>query len=299
MGLTQALAYAPYRTDIPGEVYHASLALSKSQLSKFSQAPRLYQWHFLEGNPVKETEDMLIGTVAHLLALEPENFKNRYYILPGGVRRDKRTDAFKDHIREAAGRPILRTEDLEKAGGVAAALLKDPAASLLLQSVEGQRGYAEHKIEQSYFWNDPETGLDLRCRPDDERSDGVIVDLKITTSAEPEAFARNAFNFNYDLSVAQTCAGFEAVHGHPPAEYCLIAAEKTAPHLISCFTTMQAFGDNGESVWSVGHHRWRNLLRRFKECKDAGRWPGYTREVTPLSIPKWELRKIEENEDGE
>jgi hypothetical protein len=279
------------------EEYHARPEVSKSDLALFARAPYLYRWHKLDGAPKDSTDAMDVGSAAHLLVLEPDLFQDRYYVLPDGVRRDKRTAEYKGHLQAAGGKEVLRQSDMLKVYGISKALLADPAASRLLEKRGGCPGAANHTIEHAIFWTDEETGIELRCKPDDMRDDGVILDLKTSADAEPEAFSRKAFDFFYDVSVAQTSAGYEAVFGDKPAEYVLICVSTEPPHLISCFTTFELF-DGLQSFHSVGHHRWRNLLRRFAKCERDDHWPGYQRGIEPMRVPAYELKRLEANVEG-
>ena len=290
---------------IPAAEYHNHQALSKSQLAVFAQCPALYKYHFIDGHPIKETDDMRLGSAAHMLALEPARFAGSYYVLPDtqdGKKLVRNTShkfpgCYNDHLKLAGEKSIITQIQAAKTHAIARALLTDPATRMLLQTDCQRPGYAEHRFESSIFWTDEETGLDLRCRPDDIRSDDIILDLKVTDSADPDDFGRNAANFKYDLSVAQTSAGFEALHGRKPADYILIAIERDEPNLVSCFRTFDAAPES-QSVLDIGNHRWRNLLRRFKVCLDANHWPAYVSEIGPLKFPAWSVRKIEENKEG-
>ena len=290
------------------EEYHARPEVSKSDLALFADAPRLYQWHKLEGNPRKPpTDAMIIGSAAHAMALEADLFQKLFYILPefgpDGKKLIRSTahkfeGCWNDHVKAAGSRTILREQDMVKVEGVANALTKNPTSRILLESRKGQPGAADHTTETSIFWTDEEFGIDCRCKPDDLRSDDVCIDLKISDSAEPEAFGRSAANFLYDLSVAHTAAGFEALTGRPLKDYCFLVVEPTAPFILSCFTAMEVF-DGKQSVFDIGRERRRNLLRRFKACKAANHWPQYVEGYMPLRFPGWELKKLEQNEKGE
>lgn len=292
---------------ISNDEYHRSFEVSKSDLALFADAPRLYQFYKRQGHPSKPpTDSMIIGSAAHAMALEPELFRKLFYIVPELTPDGKkliRSTAHKfegcwnNHVAAAGLRTILREQDIPKIEGIAGALIKNPTSRILLESRKGQPGFAEHAIEQSIFWTDDEWGIDCRCKPDDLRSDDVCLDLKVTESISPAAFAKSAADFMYDLSVAHIAAGFQDLTGRPLKEYVFICVSQTAPYLISCFSAMEKF-DGRQSVFDIGNHRRRNLLRRMKDCLQSDHWPEYVEGVVPMSFPPWVVKEIEKNSEG-
>lgn len=275
--------------DIPPECYHSRLDfVSKTMLSVFADTPAKFEYVYLKGGERPASDAMRLGTAAHLYALEPEKFNGEYYVMPDGIKRDERHKAYQEQLAIAAERTILKPQERDVIEGMANSLMKNPKAVALLR---GQKA-----IEMSIFWRDVEHGVNLRCRPDVIRlDDGVIVNLKTTRSARPDAFHRAAYDMHYDVSVAMECRGFEAASGQKATEYVFLAIETEPPYIVEAFNSFEACGENGLSYRDIGEYRLRTLLEKYSECVRTNRWPSYQDNISPMRIPAWQLRQLENN----
>jgi exodeoxyribonuclease VIII len=159
---------AKLHTDMSIETYHSfsdiktlgfdKAVISKSMLVEFMDCPARFKHKYIDGNQGEQKDFLNVGNAVHTLALEPELFKESYYILPKDVRRDERTEKYKEHLEKAADKTIIREQDMGNIRGMAKSLAGNKKARVLFES--------SGNIEASIFWTDPETGLKLRCRPD-------------------------------------------------------------------------------------------------------------------------------------
>jgi hypothetical protein len=272
--------------DIPGEQYHAELEfLSKSMLSVFADVPARFEDSYIKGRKSLELSVLNVGTATHLLALEPDQFDDRFYTLPEGHRRDKRTEAHREQLAQANGRTMLTYSEYAMVLGMAESLRRNPKAKALLG---GQK-----LVETSIFWRDKEHDVNLRCRPDVVRDDGIIVNLKTAASAKPEAFFRSAFDLHYDLSVAMECRGFEAASRRAAAEYIFLVIEKDPPHIIEAYNSFEKIPGQSLSYRELGEKRLRILLEKYKACVASNRWPTYNDSIEPMRAPEWQLKQME------
>jgi len=67
--------------------------------------PALFRWRHILGHKRPATDALSVGSAVHTLALEPDTFAERFYIITEGVKRDKRTQAYKAEVEEAAPEP--------------------------------------------------------------------------------------------------------------------------------------------------------------------------------------------------
>ena len=70
--------------------YHASAALNKSRLHRFSVSPQWFK--YCEDHPEEDSEALIVGGAFHKLVLEPDGFDNEYVVAQGI---DRRTTAGK------------------------------------------------------------------------------------------------------------------------------------------------------------------------------------------------------------
>ncbi len=135
------------------------------------------------------------------------------------------------------------------------------------------------KAEQSFFWNDSETGLDCRCRPDYLTDDNIIIDLKTCADASPDGFARACYSHRYHVQDAFYSDGMAANNRQPKA-FIFIAVEKTAPFGVGVYVL------NEESK-QLGRALYRRDLESIKQCESQDAWPTYTTRIEEISLPKY------------
>lgn len=261
--------------------YHSLPSVSSSKLKTILRSPAHYHAAYLAGAPRKEpTASMVLGSLTHTLFLEPENFGSEYIIAPDCDRRTKEGKAVYAAFQDAAdGLTIITAEQLATAQAMASAL----CGHIIHEAMTS--GHAEASI----FWADEQTGLACRIRPDyhippcETWPSGLIIDVKTTDDARPEAFARTCVTYGYDLSAAMYCDGFQRCHGttelEPPL-FLLLVVERDAPHAVACYECSPEMLDKG-------HAKYRTAMNLLAESTDSGNWPGYNDGIQLLNLPKW------------
>ena len=287
--------------DMPMEDYHAfgniakhpaDFVLSNSMLCKYIDCPEQFRYEFLTEKQEEEKDYLNIGTAVHTLALEPDQFESRFYVIPEGIRRDKRTEPYKKCMASAGTRIMLPHKDYMNILGMAQKLSAEPYAKALFDGP----GY----IESSIFYNCPHTGQRLRVRPDWFRKDGkLIINLKTTHSAKPDLFFKTASEFGYDIGAAMQLEAVERLMGPDPnRNYVLLVIEPKPPHIISIFDTIRPMTLNNENDNSSVSYAESGLFRKNKavygirDCLKLNRWPGYQEGVQPMRYPGWVMKKI-------
>lgn len=263
--------------------------VSKSQLVEMD-CPAKFKHKYLDEAPAEDKDHFNVGNAVHTLALEPTLFHDRFYIIPEGTRRDKRTDAYKACMAEAGFRKMVTSADYLNVKGMAEALRGSRVAMKLLERAG--------RVEPSIFFTDEVTGMRLRARPDFMGDDGLIVDLKTARTAEPDAFYRHAFDLHYDMSVALTSEAYKRLTGKMPDNYVFLVIESGEPHVIEAFDSFRPVSKNDPSnlnYYGVGEWRLRASIDKLAECRKRGFWPGYTDgKIKPMGVPAYELKKMEE-----
>jgi len=259
---------------IPGiqiDVYHKSAGTSKSQLDQMAKSPA----HYLASLTTqrKETDAMKIGSLFHTMVLEPE--KQNFVVGPDVNKNTNIWKAFKAEA-EAAGQTVIDQGTLEMLNGMVASVRAHPAASKLLSGP----GIAEG----SAWWVDEQSGELCRCRPDFYREDGIIVDLKSTEDASPEAFAKSIAKYGYHRQNAMYVDGVEAATGDHIKGFVFVVTEKSAPYC----TAVYVLDTQGVEL---GREQYTRLLLELADCRVAKKFPGYSDRIETLSLPAWEVRK--------
>ncbi len=284
--------------DMDIEDYHSQTdVLSKSMLSKFADCPARFDYLYNKGGEQESSPSLELGKLVHVLALEPELYKDQYALTPDtyindkgeekGWRNDMRIKPVAEWHESVGDKAVISKAVLEQAQEMAKAITSDTYANALLDG----DGYVEASIFFEY------EGIKFRCRPDDMKNNGLINDLKITRSNKPGLFQRDAWNFGYHLSVALTTIGYEALYGKKPEDYTFICVEQEAPYIVQCYNTYSTFDPmTGLSLYDMGMFELDRLIERYKECKDADHWPAYFEGIQPLGAPGWAVKQMMEGE---
>jgi exodeoxyribonuclease VIII len=260
------------------EAYLKADGLSKSGLVDLADSPAHYQARKVEAKSFPAAD---LGTALHMLVLEPHRAE-RFIVTPPltilGKNGSRNTNAYKEWAESLPGGTIiLNASDCDSAQYMRDAVFAHSAASDLLRS-----GHAE----TSAFWEDGH-GVLRKCRPD-FLTDGPVLDLKTTVSANPEAFGRQSFSLQYHYSAAWSLDIIKGLTGANSRPYILVAVEKSLPWAVACYEVPQVLIDDA-------HEKIARLLATYRACLEIGSWPAYSDEVEPLFIPPWAIKKEKED----
>ncbi len=176
--------------DIDIEEYHKGHGISNSGLGDILQSPYHY-WsrHNDPGRPGNtETQARQDGHITHCAILEPDEFVHRYVVGPE-VRRN--TKAWKEFCEIHDDKTVILPDQYTRAMRQRDACWKIPDIAKALS--KGQP-------EVSAYWEDPDTGVLCRCRPDFvhdvDENNVILVDVKTYSNADPHEFARQIARVN-------------------------------------------------------------------------------------------------------
>lgn len=276
--------------DMPAHEYHSDPCDAPSLGS--TGARELIQgcpasFRYRQENPDTK-EEFEIGNAAHLLVLEPEIFESRIGRVPFDDYRKKEAQASRDDIR-ASGRIPLLPKHLEMVEGMRASLAADPIARF---------AFRETEIERSMFWRDPEFGFWCKTRPDAlPKSRRYLVDLKTSTSADPDDFRKAVVNFGYHQQAAWYLDGVAHVLGARPERFAFVVVSKAPPYLVStCWLDEEAIG------WGAKLNRYARGV--FAWCLERDEWPSFKPDIAQppaaftISLPAWARRDLEERDQA-
>lgn len=268
--------------------YHSDICIGPSISSGGlnlinSECPAIY-WGRSYMNPAGvsdiDTKALAVGKAAHSLALGEPEFAAHFAILPFDSMRTNEAKAWRDKT-EAEGKVILRADDFDMVKAMAAAIKRSPQCS---------RAFRDGKPERSLIWQDEETGVWLKSRPDwlpDDPTRGMIIDYKTTADLRPRKFSAQAFECGYHLQAAMQVDACRAVLGVDPLGIGHVVQEKSQPHLaeVRLFTPEQI---------DFGRREYRRALRTFARCWATKQWPGYTDQPQYIETPYYIAQKMED-----
>ncbi|EFH7659536.1 exodeoxyribonuclease VIII [Escherichia coli] len=257
---------------ISNENYHAGPGVSKSQLDDIADTPALYLWRKNAPVDTTKTKTLDLGTAFHCRVLEPEEFSNRFIVAPEF---NRRTNAGKEEekafLMECAstGKTVITAEEGRKIELMYQSVMALPLGQWLVESA----GHAESSI----YWEDPETGILCRCRPD--KIIPVfhwIMDVK--TTADIQRFKTAYYDYRYHVQDAFYSDGYEAQFGVQPTFVFLVASTT-----VECGRYPVEIFMMGEEAKLAGQQEYHRNLRTLADCLNTDEWPA----IKTLSLPRW------------
>jgi hypothetical protein len=209
-----------------------------------------------------ESPSLLLGRAAHSLVLEGEVvFNNEFAVAPTCDRRRKEGRAIWDKvIADNPGKSVVTQEDYVKILGMRAAVKSHPFAGKLL---------AQGLSEQTVIWEDEETGILCRCRPDRvPTGHNILIDFKGTKDASSYGFDKAIANYRYYRQAAMYLEGISKATGEKYEAFTLVGVEWEFPH-----RTIVKVIDKDYLAW--GRKEFHDLLVLEAQCREKDFWPHY------------------------
>lgn len=258
--------------NMPAHEYHGDRdALSCSMLKPILVSPAHYQAALAAHSKSSDAKDL--GSLLHLLLLQPSELANEVAVFPGAA--DGRSATYKQF--EAMHPDKLVVDEPTFAS---ARRLADKTAATKFRGRELGRFIEESITEATVYFTEPVTGLRMRIRMDAYHPD-VTFDLKSTRFAVQRAFVRDAIDRDYDLQAFMYSFGRCLYEGDAALKpFVFITAETSAPHSVSVLTAGQSFMDNGAKKFQA-------CVTTYKACADTGYWPDLGGEGE-IEIEPWQ-----------
>ncbi|MFC4122086.1 PD-(D/E)XK nuclease-like domain-containing protein [Nonomuraea zeae] len=270
--------------DIDERAYHAdpvtggSLSSTGARTLVQPAGPARFRWE--QDHPAPPKREWELGHAAHKLVLGvgPE-----FQIIDAPDYRTRKAQQARNAAYDAGLVPLL-TREHDQVQAMADAIRQHPVASALFNPARGA-------AEQTLIWQDPETGVWRRARPDwlPHLYNGRLIlgDYKTTTNAAREAIRKTIANFRYHQQQAWYVDGVRDLGLAQDVAFIFIFQEKHAPFLIHIVQLDNAAEDSGREEN-------RRALRLYAHCAATGVWPGYNPEITLIDLPPWATTYPEE-----
>jgi len=260
--------------EISNEVYHACDAMGHSGLRGLRDSPSKYLWN-KDNRSQKYSKALDLGAMIHMAVLEPELFEKTHAKMP---KFDMRTKVGKagaaDWEQSNKDRVGVKPNDWEMIEKIYESLHHDPFLSKFV---------GKGLKEKSFFHKDEETGVWLKCRPDNFLiEDGVIIDLKTTESALPWKFNQSIQEYGYDTQAAFYCDVIGKSIGIE-TDFIIVAVEKEKDNDVNIF-----YFDREDR--KIASNIYRDWLTKYAKCKQTNVYPGYERKFIKAIMPEWKKR---------
>jgi len=260
--------------------YHADTSrVGSSMLAVFRASPELYAAYYVHKTAAREeTPQMLLGTLVHCMALEPDTFRDRFAIAPKVDRRTKAGKAeWSTFVEESAGLQVVDAEMAAAATKMAAAIWSSPAVHRLADVGGGDPIY-EQPLQ--FSWR----GIDCKAKPD-WRTSGLVVDIKTAIDPTPDAFVRSVVRFGYHRQAAFYLQACNEAVGLEDRAFVWIAVRNSEPWDVFVY---EASPDD----LAIGAQQAEDSLDRLARCYESGVWHHPLHDqITRLTLPAWAHRE--------
>lgn len=247
--------------------YNEIKALNYSGAKQILRSPLHFQAFLNEER--KDTPALRMGRLVHLASLQFDVFKSEVHVGPDVDKRSKEWKEFKAGI--ADGVDIITADENVEITAIAKSV-HGCLADLKLSEQE-----YEQSLDTEY------NGVQIKGRPDlvakDSEGNLVVVDVKTTTDASIEHFAKDIAAYKYHLQAAFYLRLTGA------KKFYLIAVEKEPPYASATYALSDDSIQEGNRIMD-------KAVNIYKMCSTFGNWPGYSDEVRSITIPKWAFTDI-------
>lgn len=263
--------------DEPAYLYHErSDRMNHSLLKHIKKSPKHFLYE-LTKEKEQEKDHFRFGRAAHLAILEPEEFRNRFLVMPNfGPLQSKtnREEKIKWLSEQDKDSVVLTEEEMSKLTEMIREISKTTGDLL-------KNGRAEKTI----LFTDPDTMIKCKCRPDlitKYEHGPLLIDFKTTRDITPGIFANDIVNYSYANQMSFYADAVSSLIGEK-VDCAIVAVEKEPPFDVAVYILNEDDIEMGRQ-WN----KW--ALMTYKTCFTSGKWPGKSSAPSELRLSektKW------------
>lgn len=277
--------------NLPEDVYHESIGLSKSKLCKIiDRTYAHYEYHL--NTPMKDTKALSLGRAFHCYILTPSIFEKRFFVVPKldlRKKEDKKisiknklTKSHKEHITE---------EQMGQISNMAKNIFNHPIIpDLLANSRKEVSFYWENNFGElsrgrmDAFIEEPSDELKKQLKKliPDYRGQKIIWDLKTEESdASMDAYSKKVLKYHTHVQGAYYTDGISKLYNEEEVIFLLVVVEKAAPNCVAWYKLGDASLDKGREEY----------LDALDRIYNTSGWKAYSLDCQVLNIPWFSINR--------
>jgi exodeoxyribonuclease VIII len=266
--------------------YYASRSLSHSKLSCLAQNPMEFRMRYVDDPPTlppKESDAFAMGHAVHCLALEPDEFSNRFAIAPKCDRRTKQGKADWEQFQiDCEGKELLDDQEYEDALNCVQALNNHAEFATIMAQPRRVEVPSEFDLFGHRFKAKPDAIID---------SMKLIVDIKTTDDASPHKWQWSAVDYGYHRQAWLYRCAIELSHANkePVTEsyrFVFAVVEKPKPSTRGIPPTVALYELDSDTM-RMGCEDTFALVREYEHRLETNNWQQpYSSGIVPLRLPK-------------
>ena len=244
--------------DISNDDYHKGPGISKTTLDNFSTDPESVIWSKNCPQDKEKLTTLDFGDAMHAICLEPDRLKTDFIVKPSfNLRTNKGKEEEKAFLDENKHKKVLTKDQIKKLELMFGSIMAHPRSRKLIES--------EGIAEASYFWEDKETGLLCKCRPDKNiQSKNLLVDVK--TTSDLKTFKYSVDDFKYYVQAPWYCDGVGHFEEQPTMEFLVIQTKaELGRYPVQVLRLPDEAINYGRSLYRENLNNYFNYLNSEKE----------------------------------
>jgi len=275
-GIYENVSAEEYHSD-PCDRPSLSASIAKTIILQ-SEAHAWLEHPKLGGEPWEASERMDMGSLGHALMLRQNR---KVSLIPFKDYKTNEAKALRKSAREQGAIPIL--EDKLPGAKEAADRLRD---RLKLKYGVELSGMSEVTV----IWDEEtEDGELVRCRSQMDHvllDAALIIDLKMTDDASPDATERTISQLGYQI---QGAAYVSAIEHAIPALAGRVAFELFCCEAFKPYAVTRA--DFAGSMRELGRQKWKRAVNKWAKALRTNHWPDYPSETLHVEAKPWQLSR--------
>ncbi len=264
--------------NIPFDDYKRIPAINSSRLKRATRSMAHVLASLDEAD--KDSKAKAFGRLVHTVLLEPDRLKdtidppiNKTTNKPYGVE----TKAYAEFVAANPGKMVVDPEDTAHCVKIMEKVAAHPIAGPIIDFARTQRGSSKRLTELTLIWE--RHGVLCKARVDIAKTGDCWADVKTCDDARPEAFARSVETYAYDIQYAMYRDGLNAL-GSVPLPFRWIAVETNGSHELMVHEPSDDWKATAIASYELA-------IKKYADCVKSGKWPGYSRALSVIDIPKW------------
>lgn len=264
------------------EDYHRDIvpggSLSSSGARKLLDPGCPSQFDYDRKHPQGPKKEFEIGSAAHKLVLGEGPELRRIDVADW---RAKGAQAAGAEARAEGAIPLKR-DDYDQVHAMADALRRHSTASSLFDPTGGEP-------EKSLYWQDGETGVICRARPDWLPHPGpgrlIVPDYKTAAKVDRKSIQKAIRDRNYHAQAAWYLEGARHVGLCDDKAVFLLVFQVKAPPYHVVVVQVDALD------LRIGHAKNQVARAIYRECAESGHWPAYGDDIEIVSQPEFDQKR--------
>ena len=292
--------------DISIDQYHDNKTHYSTSGLKFAAKSMKHFWYYKQGMFEQTRKSHFdFGNAVECSILEPDKFDDVVGVLPDfeyinealsvnpKLKNPRASKVYKNltdvFMIENKDKYIINDKGTTESLEVIEHILNEVYANKLVQKL-----IKNIDFQNSCFWTDKKTGINLKTRPDICKiNQEIIVDLKCVRSTGPEDFNKTCANNNYFLQAIMQIEGVikSGLMKDVKAYYWLVV-EKDPPYNVTLYRFHK--GD-----WEPMRDYFKFILHKVKGSADKDFYPGYSERssnkwgILDVKVPTWYAKNLD------